>query len=269
MRVLLLLVLPLIFASVNVANPNEMTTPALAALPPEYLRPELMVIGDSLAQGCRSLSVQAAFCQQSWPARVARTQGWTFRAPDFPRPILFDLEQEIRLLGDVIQLAPAEIRFQGLVGRFLQNLQAWLANKKESAFLCFDNLGLSGAKPYDLYTRTAASSNAEIAKICPNGPATSSVPYSDIGTLHLGINGRYVLNPSQNPAFENLTPLMWVQARQPKRLFIQIGHNNGLYAIGADADPQRLDFTQDNPNGDKFFDSFKTIAKAVASYRIL
>ncbi|MGA8655540.1 MAG: hypothetical protein WB586_05270 [Chthoniobacterales bacterium] len=246
------------------ANLNEVTIPALPTLPPEYLRPELMVIGDSLAQGCRSLSVQATYCRQSWPARVATSQGWTFRTPDFPRPILFDLEQEIRLLGDVIQLAPAEIRFQGLVGRFLQNLRAWLANKKESAFLCFDNLGLSGAQPYDLYTRTAASSNAEIAKTCPNGPATSSVPYSDISTLHLGINGRYVLNPSQNPAFENLTPLMWVQARQPKRLFIQIGHNNGLYAIGADADPQRLNFTQDNPNGDKFFDSFKTIAKAVA-----
>lgn len=165
-----------------------MTTPALPTLPPEYLRPELMIIGDSLAQGCRSLSVQAVFCQQSWSARIGNAQGWRFRTPDFPRPILFDLEQEIRLLGDIIQLAPGEIRFQGLISRFMQNLRAWLTNKKESAYLCFDNLGLSGAQPYDLYTRTAASSNVEIAKICPNGPATSSVPFSDIGTLHLGID---------------------------------------------------------------------------------
>jgi hypothetical protein len=241
-----------------------MTTAVLPTLAPEYLRPELMIIGDSLAQGCRSLTVQADFCRQSWASRLATAQGWNFRAPDFPRPILFDLEQEVRSLGDIIQVAPADIRFQGLISRFLQNLRAWLANKKESASLCFDNLGLSGAQPYDLYTRTAASSNTEIAKICPNGPATSLVSYSDIGTLHLGINGRYVLNPSQNPAFENLTPLGWVQVRQPKRLFIQIGHNNGLYQIGADADPQRLNFTQDNRNGDKFFDSFQTIAKTVA-----
>ena len=223
-----------------------------------------MIIGDSLAQGCRSLTVQAAFCRQSWASQLATAQGWNFRAPDFLRPILFDLEQEVRFLGDIIQVTPAGIRFQGLVGRFLQNLRAWLANKKESASFCFDNLALSGAQPHDLYTRTAASSNIEIAKICPSGPATSSVSYGDIGGLHLGINGRYVLNPSQNPAFENLTPLSWVQVRQPKRLFIQIGHNNGLYQIGADADPKRLNFTQDNRNGDKFFDSFQTIAKAVA-----
>jgi hypothetical protein len=57
---------------------------------------------------------------------------------------------------------------------------------------------------------------------------------------------------------------LWVQARRPKRLFIQIGHNNGLYKIGADADPQQLDFTQDSRNGDKLFDSFQTIASAVA-----
>lgn len=90
-------------------------------------------------------------------------------------------------------------------------------------------------------------------------------PRRNCPTLHLGIDARYVLNPSQNPAYENLTPLMWVQVRQPKRLIIQIGHNNGLYAIGADADPQRLNFSQDNLNGDNFFDSFETIANAVAA----
>ena len=100
--------------------------PALPTLPQEYVRPELMIIGDSLAQGCRSLSVQVGFCQQSWAARIATAQGWNFRTPDFPRPILFDLEQEIRLLGDVVQLAPADIRFKGMIGRFLQNLRAWL-----------------------------------------------------------------------------------------------------------------------------------------------
>ena len=57
---------------------------------------------------------------------------------------------------------------------------------------------------------------------------------------------------------------MWVQVRQPKRLIIQIGHNNGLYTIGADADPERLNVLQDNHNGDTFFDSFQTIANAVA-----
>jgi hypothetical protein len=229
------------------------------------MHPELMIIGDSLAQGCRSLTVNADFCQQAWAARVADAQGWQFRPPDFPRPILFDLEQEIRLIGDLIQIAPSEIRFGGLIIRFLQNLRAWLANHQESNFLCFDNLGLSGAQPYDLYTRTSDSSGAELTALCPNGTSTSTINISEVGKLHLAINGRFVLNPSQNPDFANMTPIRWVEARLPKRLFVQIGHNNGLYSIGADADPAKLNFTQDNDNGQSFLDSFKVIAEAVAA----
>jgi lysophospholipase L1-like esterase len=223
-----------------------------------------MIIGDSLAQGCRSLTVNADFCKQAWAARAANTQGWQFRTPDFPRPILFDLEQEIRSLGDLIQIAPSDIRFSGLIDRFLENLRAWLANNVESAFLSFDNLGLSGAQPYDLYSRTAASSGMEITALCPNGTATSTINISDFGKLHLALDGRFVLNPSHNPEFANMTPIQWVEARLPKRLFVQIGHNNGLYSIGADADPTKINFTQNNENGETFIDSFRKIAQALA-----
>jgi hypothetical protein len=44
----------------------------------------VMVIGDSLAQGCRSLSVTSAFCAQSWGARIARANNWTFVPPTIP-----------------------------------------------------------------------------------------------------------------------------------------------------------------------------------------
>jgi hypothetical protein len=242
-----------------------MAASSLPAIAVEYMHPELMIIGDSLAQGCRSLTVDAALCKQSWAARVANAQGWQFVTPDFPRPILYDLEQEIRLLGDLIQIAPKDIRFQGLIGRLLQNLRAWLANQKESRYFCFDNLGLAGAQPYDLYARTATTSGTQIAAICPHGTATSIVNAEDIGNLHLAINGRFVLNPSQDPNFVSMTPINWVEARLPKRLFVQIGHNNGLYSIGADADPAKLDFTQPNQNGDSFFDSFRIIANKIAS----
>src|SRR6266436_4238389 len=59
-------------------------------------RPKLMAIGDSLGQGCRSLSVTADYCAQSWPARIAQTKDFEFIAPDSPRPILLDLEFEVR-----------------------------------------------------------------------------------------------------------------------------------------------------------------------------
>lgn len=106
--------------------------------------PELMIIGDSLAQGCRSLTVNQSVCQQSWAARIAEEQGWQFVTPDLPRPILFDLEDEIRRL-DTLTLSVNNFRFQGIENRIRSNLQAWLQNAKESAFSCFDNLGLSGA----------------------------------------------------------------------------------------------------------------------------
>src|SRR5215469_8578534 len=229
------------------------------------MHPELMVIGDSLSQGCRSLSVTQPFCQQSWPARVAESQAWKFIAPDFPRPILFDLEEEVRQLGDLVQISPKDIRFQGLLGRFFTNLRAWLANKVESKLTCFDNLGLAGCQPYDLYARTPATSNAEIQALCPNGNVTEALDLSNVGKLHLAINGRFVLNPSQDPKFNEMTPLDWVEARQPKRLFFQCGHNNGFYAIGADANPANLNFTQPNDNGDDFYDSFRKIAARLAA----
>jgi hypothetical protein len=229
------------------------------------MHPELMVIGDSLSQGCRSLSVSQPFCQQSWPARIAESQGWDFIVPDFPRPILFDLEEEVRQLGDLIQISPKDIRFQGLLGRFFANLRAWLANKVESKQICFDNLGLAGCQPYDLYARTAATSNAEIQALCPEGNLTKALDLSNVGKLHLDINGRFVLNPSQDPQFNGLTPLDWVEARQPKRLIFQCGHNNGLYAIGADANPANLNFTEPNDNGDDFYGSFTKIAARLAA----
>ena len=114
-------------------------------------RPKLMVIGDSLAQGCRSLSVNADLCAQSWPARVAKVQGWPFISPDFPRPILFDVEAEVRRL-DTLTISIDQLRFEGIEGRIRDNLRDWLVNARESSFNSFDNLGLAGAKIYDLYT---------------------------------------------------------------------------------------------------------------------
>ena len=237
----------------------------MPAIPPELMHPELMVIGDSLSQGCRSLSVTRPFCQQSWPARVAKCQGWNFLVPDFPRPILFDLEEEVRQLGDLVQISPKDIRFQGLLGRFFTNLRAWLANKVESKLTCFDNLGLAGCQPYDLYARTAATSNAEIQTLCPEGSLVKALDLGNVGKLHLAINGRFVLNPSQASQFNGLTPLDWVEARQPKWVLFQCGHNNGFYAIGADADPANLDFSKPNDNGDDFYGSFAKIAARLAA----
>jgi hypothetical protein len=129
-------------------------------MPIPRLNPKLMAIGDSLPQGTRHLTVKASFCAQSWPARIAQAQGWDFAVPDHPRPVLFDLEQEIRKL-DPIFLSPANLSFVGLPGRVLENFKAWQKQPGGSKFECFDNLAVAGAKVHDLsagrVTRCACS----------------------------------------------------------------------------------------------------------------
>jgi hypothetical protein len=124
-----------------------------------------MVICDSLAQGCRSLSVKADYCAQSWPARIAAAQKWEFITPDFSREVLFDLEKEIRLL-DTLSVSLDKLTFSNAVSRIQANLRAWLDECRSdgkrallqpggSQHLCFDNLGLTGAAIYDLYPNPA------------------------------------------------------------------------------------------------------------------
>lgn len=116
---------------------------------------------------------------------------------------------------------------------------------------------------YDLYTRSAATSAAEIAALTPQGAATP-LALGTIGDLHLAINGRFTLNPSQDPAFNDFTPLAWVRGRKPHRLLVQIGHNHGLYPIGTQAD----DVPFDQPGGDgthgDYWSQWQTLATALA-----
>ena len=137
-------------------------------------RPKLMVIGDSLAQGCRSLSVKADYCAQSWAARIAAAQKWEFITPDFPREVLFDLENKIRLL-DTLSVSLDKLTFSDAVSRIQANLRAWLDQPGGSQHLCFDNLGLTGAAIYDLYTRTSANS-AEYIREAQRPPAAQTPP---------------------------------------------------------------------------------------------
>jgi hypothetical protein len=225
-------------------------------------RPQLMVIGDSLSQGCRSLTVNAAFCAQSWPARIAQEQTWEFVTPDFPRPVLLDLEEEVRRLP-LLTLSIANLRLEGIVDRIRANVSAWLKDDVDSAVRCFDNLGLTGALVGDLYTRSAASSAAEISQLVPDGPGSvgaMSDPelLAKLPDLHLPINARFTLNPSQDPAFSTFTPLDWVRERKPRVLAVHVGHNHGIYRIGGDA--ADVDFDQGT-----FWDQWQELADRLAA----
>jgi hypothetical protein len=238
-------------------------------MPFEFPPAELMIIGDSLAQGCRSLTVKREFCAQSWAARIAQSQGWHFITPDFPIPVLFDLEDEIRRL-DVLQ-SLHDLRFEGFLHRLRDNLQTWLDDTPRSAFSCFDNLGLSGCLVDDLYTRTARSSANEIAKLAPNGATDyllTCLQNNTIGDLHLAINGRFTLNPSRALELDDLTPLDWVRLRKPRMLLVQVGHNHGLYQVGSNANVQGSpaeSFTASGGDGHQpFFDQWTELGRQLA-----
>ena len=229
-------------------------------MPIPRLNPKLMAIGDSLPQGTRHLTVKASFCAQSWPARIAQVQGWDFAVPDHPRPVLFDLEQEIRKL-DPVFLSPANLSFVGLPGRVLENFKAWQKQPGSSKFECFDNLAVAGAKVHDLYSRTSASSSDEITIIAAGG---ADDILGKVGELHLPVNARFVLNPQQKPEFKDFSALDWVEQRQPETLLVHCGHNHGLFEFGFAAKDQQS-VTQGDHDGLDYFGQWQKVAARLAA----
>jgi hypothetical protein len=225
--------------------------------------PKFMVIGDSLAQGCRSLSVKADYCAQSWGARIAATQNWEFITPDFPREVLYDLEKEIRLL-DALSLSLDKLTFSNAVSRIQANLRDWLDEPGGSQHLCFDNLGLTGATIYDLYNRTSANSAEYILQATsgPGGP-NAAIRLETLGDLHISLNARFTLNPAQSADFADFTPLDWVKHREPEILAVQIGHNHGLFSVGFSAEDKRI--TNGDPVHGGYFDQWQKLADGLAA----
>jgi hypothetical protein len=224
------------------------------------LKPKIMAIGDSLPQGCRSLTVKASYCAQSWPARIAAEQGWAFVSPDHPWEVLFDLEREIRRLDPVL-FSPATLALIGLPQRIKDNLQLWLGPTARSKNQSFDNLAVAGSEVHDLYNRTSASYGGEILKLT-KGDLQEQI--DNLADLHVAINGKYVLNPQQIPEFDDFSPLDWVEARQPETLLVQSGHNHGLFMIGFQGKASSITGGND-PQGRDFFQQWEVVAERIAN----
>jgi hypothetical protein len=225
------------------------------------LNPKLMAIGDSLPQGCRSLTVKAEYCAQSWPARIAAEQGWSFVSPDHPRPVLFDLEEELRRLDPVL-LSPKTLALAaGLPARLTNNLKQWRTQAPQSRSQSFDNLAIAGSEVHDLYSRTASLYESDISE---RARGNILEHLDNIPDLHVAINGKYVLNPQNHPNFNDFSPLDWVEARQPEILLIQSGHNHGLFEFGFQGKPG-LGITQgQDREGRDYFEQWEVVAQRIA-----
>src|SRR5215471_14576199 len=110
--------------------------------------PDVMAIGASVFNGVRSATITRALAETSAPAQVAKQMGWQIVTPDYPRPVLLDLEDLVRrLISGRQKLNPTEIKQQ-----VRANAEAWLADLAPgwSTRLVFDNIAIAQAGIEDL-----------------------------------------------------------------------------------------------------------------------
>lgn len=203
-------------------HPLPETDPALDG----YRRPKLMAIGDSIFNGTRSLTTDAHGARHSPPAQVAGQMGIDFKTPAYPWPILFDLEQGIRQLT----------LFDDLIEGSIDNAKRWRDFLPQGAAIRFhDNVAVAGHTYQDLWTRRSETERQPIADLIDQAEHRA-LPLSEILGLYFAINNAFVLSPANHPAVNGLSALEQVASRQPERLLINIGSNNGVFMTGLLAD---------------------------------
>lgn len=189
-----------------------------------YMRPEMMAIGDSVFNGTRSLTTGPALARLSPPAMVARGLRISdFRVPDYPRPVLFDLEDELRRGLNLSRLRDC----------IMSNADAWLqpgAIWSRNRF--FDNISIAGAAYGDLHENTAGAYRLKAQLALAAIKAASSLDFKAVQKLYYALNVAFLLNPTNDPDLDDLTPLEQVATRKPKRLLVNIGSNEGLFRAG-------------------------------------
>jgi lysophospholipase L1-like esterase len=224
-------------SDISATDPTELFEP-LAEHDPlltGHLRPEAMAIGDSIFNGVRSATINQGLALGSPPAQTARVFGWPMVQPDYRRPILFDLEQFLRDGVDLDRLRTDAIA----------NAERWMEERGEwSNRRFFDNIGIAGAAFGDLHRATAGKYREEAVGLLARLKAASSPDFETMAKLWFALNTAFLLNPSGLPELDDLTPLEQVASRKPKRLFVNIGSNEGLFRIGITGN-----FTRENRRG--------------------
>ncbi len=205
----------------------------MGLIPDEYMRPEMMAIGDSLYQGVRSLTIKSGMMKFSAPAMVSEALGirHRFSCPDPLQPIIIDMEQWLRWFPDM-----GAIRDD-----IAENTRYWLKTPKSpSGRLFFENVAVASATVADLYTDTWRRANTYVKAQPSNLPGRFrkfDFNNIDLSRLMQMMNTRFTLNPSGDLRFADLSQVGIVEHRLPKRLLVNIGANNGLWDIALEGNP--------------------------------
>jgi hypothetical protein len=232
---------------IKILNPDSETTGGFSITGLAADRPILMAMGDSLAQGCRSLSVTDRFCSECFGAVIAKFQKWNFVTPAYPKPVLFDLEEILSQVDG--WLMPVEVPW--ILDGIRENIGFWTGSNWASSKTAYhDNVAITGAVLEDLVSYDSKYYDEQIQLLAPQSlPDLFLSSSGQGGDLHRAITGRYALNPSNRPELADMTQLKWVEYRKPKYLVVESGHNStdsGFFGTGFDARPIVDD---SNPSG--------------------
>lgn len=190
-------------------------------------RPEMMAIGDSLYNGVRSLTIHDKLAQLSAPALVAEGLGIRprFTCPDYGRPMLIDFEKYLHMFPDIGKI----------MADIFKNFSYWItAPVPASGLATFDNLSIASTVYRDLITRTAATAEAELAALDAGRIKDAGGVTANLGELYFALNTRFILNPRSLQELMDKTALDIVALRRPRTLLVNIGSNDGLWAMGFD-----------------------------------
>ena len=205
----------------------------MALIPDEYMRPDMMAIGDSLYQGVRSLTIKRGLIQLSAPAQIAEALGirHRFTCPDPTRPILVDMEAWLRMLPSLDDVKTD----------LAANANYWFGKPKSpSGREFFENVAVASATVADLYTQSWQTSDNYLTDLPSDvKPRIKNLEWGDLelGRIVQSLNARFTLNPSGKQRYRGFTQVGLVTARLPKRLLVNIGSNNGLWEMVFEANP--------------------------------
>lgn len=179
---------------------------------------EMMAVGDSLYNGVRSLTINADLAAHSVPAQVAAAFRWDFVSPDYPRPMLADFE---KIFSDTLSGT------LNLIRNAAANAHAWLADTTWSHQPLFHNLSIAQQVVSNVTTANYSDALGVAQQLAALG---ASLPLGKLPVLYQALNTCFVLNP-QRIAGDTRTAIDILAEAKPKRLLVNIGINDGLWAL--------------------------------------
>ena len=169
--------------------------------------------------------------QYSAPALIARMLKLSFIAPQYPMPVITDMERALMSPADLLLALP----------RMKENLSAWLAGATYDGDTMFDDIAIAGARAEDLRQLNWNVANANIQSLQAQLTPGESIVNMPVFPLFFYINAAFLLDPSKHSGISqaldlaDLAPLAQVAVRQPKRLIINIGANHGYWTLAFEA----------------------------------